>query len=60
MQFLIGKVTRTCTTTQETTGLARVEESTDLLQMVEGMMAIQSEQTDWMLPWLLPLILLSS
>lgn len=45
---------------QEAIGLARVEESTDLLQMVEGMMVIQSEQTDWMLPWLLPLILLSS
>lgn len=60
MQFLIGKVTRTCMTVREAIGLARVEESTDLLQMVEGMMAIQSEQTDWMLPWLLPLILLSS
>lgn len=47
-------------TAREAIGLARVEESTYLLWMVEGMMAVQSEQTDWVLPWLLSLILLSS
>lgn len=54
--FQEERATRTCRTSREATGLARVEESMDSRWMFEGIMVIQGGQTNQMLPWLLSMI----